>query len=354
MKTISIIVAAYNMEEYLGRCLDSVVDHKWDDSVEVIVVNDGSKDNTLQIARQYQADYPQIVTVIDKENGHHGSCTNAALPIAKGKYVKVLDADDWFDPQAFDVLIHKLQTLDTDLVVTNYTKHYDSETIQIRYCSHDYTADCELLTSSHSHLPYLGMHAVTYRTELLQKMEYRQSEGVYHSDVEWVFCPLFFVETLAFVNANVYQHFLARAGQSSEPAVFKKNLSHRQVVAIRMLEYYFTFNRDSLSKQMDAYLFRIMNRFVISIYKTCFLWQSDSHFIPDPDMMISFDQTIRKKNEPFYNNLSKEVLYKWLPIPYIRYLRTCSMRLPSWIRYSLKIARKAVHLIRSLRTYIHI
>jgi glycosyltransferase involved in cell wall biosynthesis len=140
MKTISIIVAAYNMEDYLGRCLDSVVDHKWDDSVEVIVVNDGSKDRTLQIARQYQSEYPQIVTVIDKENGHHGSCTNAALPVAKGKYVKVLDADDWFDTDAFAYLIDKLQTLDSDLVITNYTNHYASRKKKLtRYCSQEYT-----------------------------------------------------------------------------------------------------------------------------------------------------------------------------------------------------------------------
>jgi glycosyltransferase involved in cell wall biosynthesis len=94
----------------------------------------------LQIARQYQSEYPQIVTVIDKENGHHGSCTNAALPVAKGKYVKVLDADDWFDTDAFAYLIDKLQTLDSDLVITNFSYRYASGKKKlIRYCSQEYT-----------------------------------------------------------------------------------------------------------------------------------------------------------------------------------------------------------------------
>jgi glycosyltransferase involved in cell wall biosynthesis len=285
--------------------------------------------------------------VIDKENGHYGSCINAALPVAKGKYVKVLDADDWFDPEGFGYLVDKLQSLDNDLVITNYTKRYVSESTQIRYCSHDYMVGCDVLTSFSSMLPNLSMHAVAYRMKLLRKMNYKQSEGVHHSDVEWFFCPLFFVKTLAFVNADVYQHFLARVGQSSDPAVFKKNLSHRQVVALRILEYYFTVNRDSLSKQTDAYLFRLMKEFIASIYKS-YLWQSDNDFVPNT--LESFDQAIREINEPFYNSLLEEVVHRWIPIHYIRYWRTHSKRFP--IQCILKTIKQIADLIRFHKTYV--
>jgi glycosyltransferase involved in cell wall biosynthesis len=344
MKTISIIVAAYNMEDYLGRCLDSVVDHKWDDTVEVIVVNDGSKDNTLQIARRYQTDYPQIITVIDKENGHHGSCTNAALPVVKGKYVKVLDADDWFDPQGFQYLIDKLQTLDNDMIITNYSERYVSgKTISKHYCSSDLFDLRETPTSGSSIFPsHIVMHAVTYRTEFLRKMNYKQSEGVYYSDNEWTFYPLFFVETWAFMNADVYQYSLGRAGQSVDPALSKRNMVQVQVVGLHMLDYYSSFNRESLSKSRDAYLFRKVNGFITGIYNAYLLWWGDKDFVPD--RMVSFDNAVRETSETFYNLLSEYILYKWLPIRYIKYWRSYSKRLPLWLRLPLKIGRRLYNL----------
>jgi glycosyltransferase involved in cell wall biosynthesis len=357
MKTISIIVAAYNMEDYLARCLDSVVDHKWDDTVEVIVVNDGSKDNTLQIARQYQTDYPQIITVIDKQNGHYGSCINAALPVAQGKYVKVLDADDWFDPQGFQYLIDKLQNLDNDMVITNYSRLYTSgRTRHKRYSSSDLFDLRETSTSGSSIFPqyvamhariatsialirnsifpqYVAMHAVTYRTELLRKMNYRQSEGVCYSDQEWSFYPLFFVETWAFVNADVYQYFLGREGQSMDPVVVKRNTTHVQVVGLHMLEYYSSFNRESLSQSRDADLFRKLYSFIIGIYRRHLLWQSDNDF--DPHILAAFDKSIRETSETVYSHLAEEVLRRWIPIRYIKYWRTHSRRLPLGVRFCL-------------------
>jgi glycosyltransferase involved in cell wall biosynthesis len=350
MKTISIIVAAYNMEEYLGRCLDSVVDHKWDDSVEVIVVNDGSKDDTLQIARQYQSDYPQIVTVIDKENGHYGSCINAAIPVAKGKYVKLLDADDRFDTKGFEYLLDKLQTLHSDMVITNYSTRYDSgKRIQQRYCSSDSPVVQENPSSSVSIFPsWIAMHAITYRTELLRKMNYKQSEGICYTDNEWAVYPLFFVNTLAFVNADVYQYLCGRAGQSTDPAVFKRNILQSQEVTIRLLDYYLKFNRESLSKLRDTDLFyRIRGFMIFTWYRFYLLDQLNNDF--DAAMMKSLDTAIREKSEVFYNSLGEDVVRRWLPIRYISYWRTHSKRLPLWLRFIAAMTTKSVNFIRSLR-----
>lgn len=70
------------------------------DRLEVIVVNDGSTDGSLDIIRRYEQKRPDLIKVIDKANGHYGSCVNAGLGIATGKYFKILDADDWFDTSA--------------------------------------------------------------------------------------------------------------------------------------------------------------------------------------------------------------------------------------------------------------
>lgn len=110
------------METLLPRCLDSLIESQYFNLIEAIVVNDGSKDKSLQIARRYGNNYPDSVAVIDKPNGNYGSTINAALPIAKGKYIKVLDADDTFDTLQLDELITALSNLDCDMVITHFTQ----------------------------------------------------------------------------------------------------------------------------------------------------------------------------------------------------------------------------------------
>ena len=83
-KVISILIPTYNMEKYLGRCLDSLLIEEID-IVEVIVINDGSKDRSSEIAHSYEERFPNSFVVIDKENGNYGSCINAGLSRASGK-----------------------------------------------------------------------------------------------------------------------------------------------------------------------------------------------------------------------------------------------------------------------------
>ena len=123
-KVLSIIVPSYNMEDYLAKGLGSVLGIPDPSVLDVIVVNDGSKDRTLEIARGFESRYPDVVTVIDKENGNYGSCINAALKEARGKYVKVLDADDYVDSAAFEALVKILETTDADVIVNDYQKVY--------------------------------------------------------------------------------------------------------------------------------------------------------------------------------------------------------------------------------------
>ena len=92
-KILTIVIPTYNMQDYLHRCLDSlIVPEEQMKHLEVLVVNDGSKDNSSAIAHEYQNKYPDTFRVIDKDNGHYGSCVNAALKIATGKYFRLVDA----------------------------------------------------------------------------------------------------------------------------------------------------------------------------------------------------------------------------------------------------------------------
>ena len=105
-KILTVIVPSYNMEKYLPKCLGSlVVAPELMERLEVLVVNDGSTDRTSDIAHEFATKYSNSFRVIDKANGHYGSCINAALRVAMGRYVKILDADDSFDPDEFSKFI---------------------------------------------------------------------------------------------------------------------------------------------------------------------------------------------------------------------------------------------------------
>ena len=121
MKILTISIAAYNAENYIAKCLDSLIKSKYLEQLDIIVVNDGSRDRTSQIAHQYSNKYDSI-RVIDKENGGHGSTINTSISLAEGKYYKVLDSDDAFDTCELDKLVVFLTESDVDLVLTNYHK----------------------------------------------------------------------------------------------------------------------------------------------------------------------------------------------------------------------------------------
>lgn len=94
-KTLTFVVPAYNMTEYLERCVESLIASKRNDDIEVLIVDDGSSDGTLEMAKTFEARNPGIVRAIHQENKGHGGAVNTGIAAASGMYVKVVDADDW-------------------------------------------------------------------------------------------------------------------------------------------------------------------------------------------------------------------------------------------------------------------
>ena len=120
MKILTIVVPSYNTELYIDECLPTIISSKSIDDIEILLVNDGSTDNTLKKARYFEELYPQSIRVIDKENGGHGSVINRGIKEATGKYFKVIDGDDWVDTAAFNQLVSCLKRVDVDLVMNPY------------------------------------------------------------------------------------------------------------------------------------------------------------------------------------------------------------------------------------------
>lgn len=280
-KILSLIVPTYNMEAYLCRCLDSVTDASITSAVEVIVVNDGSKDNSLNIAKEYEQKRPDIVRIIDKKNGNYGSCVNAALEIATGKYIKMLDADDWYDTSEFIKLIEKLENIDCDLFVTHYQKVYNTgEIINRRYdCSKWengllYDVDDIFKTNEFDNLQ---MHQIGYRTSVLRDMHYKQTEGISYTDYEWTYMPLYHVEKVAFVDANVYRYFLGREGQTMDSKVLNKCLGHELISLESMLKFK-SVQGEVISPNLARHLSYATMKRAFMIYIRALVYMSDDDF----------------------------------------------------------------------------
>lgn len=224
------------MEKYLPKCLGSLImdDASLMQQLDVIVVNDGSKDRTSEIAHGFEEKYPGVFRVIDKVNGHYGSCVNAALKVATGKYLKMLDADDLYDTKGLGLFMHELQRIDNaDVILTDVREIDDhGESVKIRRGKWDGNV---LLSISDlirkDGLIYI-MHFVTYRTEILREAHYSQTEGVPYTDNEFVFYPMCMVKKLYRIPEVVYCYRLGRDGQS----VDKKQLSNNSQCFIKIAE----------------------------------------------------------------------------------------------------------------------
>jgi glycosyltransferase involved in cell wall biosynthesis len=231
------------MEKYLQRCLDSVLAAETLDKIEVIVVNDGSTDSTLSIMQQYRKKYPQSVVIVDKPNGHYGSCINAALRIATGKYFRPLDPDDWLDSQSLIKFMEILSKADTDIVFSNYSKEYHNGVSKIVISNT--SAITPMLEYSIDTFDFKGskleglltLPCMTYKTKILQGMDFYQQEGIAYTDIEYCFYPLSFARSFIYADLVLYKYYIGRAGQTVAVSSMLKNKEHSRKTVSRMVEY---------------------------------------------------------------------------------------------------------------------
>jgi glycosyltransferase involved in cell wall biosynthesis len=238
-KILSVVIPTYNMEAYLRRCLDSVTRSDVPNTLEIIVVNDGSTDSSLSIMQEYANKRPDIVNIINKPNGHYGSCVNAALKVATGKYFRILDADDWFDTEALIKFLNQLQATETDIIVTPYCVHRHTQTYTIRpqgiVFTNKYSANDEYVWKRQQSNLY-AMHAFTYKTNVLKDVNLKLTEGICYTDTEYLLYPLQKAKDISFFNIVLYHYDWTRDGQSMTPEVYTKNHSHLAKIVTRFFK----------------------------------------------------------------------------------------------------------------------
>lgn len=204
------------------------------DVVQVIVVNDGSDDDTSAIAHEYQRHYPHYFQIIDKENGNYGSCMNAALPLADGKYFRTLDADDWFDSEALILFVEQLKLLDADMVLTEKDDRFlhSGTTTAYRFdegviCNQVLGVD-NVDWENKSLRDMMGVMFITYKTSLLRNTRMTWEERIPFTDFQYCIQPLQAVRTVCFLPIPLYQYQLEREGQSIS---LPRSSAHRSAFA---------------------------------------------------------------------------------------------------------------------------
>ena len=292
VKRLSVIIPTYNMAELLPACLDSLVRSTASSLLDVVVVNDGSRDSSLSIAQRYADRYPDIVRVIDKPNGNYGSTINAALPTLQGEYVKILDADDTFNCSALSRMVDYLKTVSgVDMVVGPFVEINKKGEYNINYTLNKeqpyefgkiYKAESVI---KEGHIPFFMMHSIAYRTALLQEMGYRQTEGISYTDQQWCFFPIFKISTIAFTDISLYRYNLTREGQTMDLAVQLKSISHLTEVVLSMADY-LKQHKSEISSARHYFLAGIVTRRMQGVLRRFLLDMTDAQFKESPFVEI--------------------------------------------------------------------
>lgn len=183
MKSISVVIPAYNAQAYIAACLDSLLRQEFSD-MEIIVVNDGSKDDTLKIVQGYQKRHPDLIRIIDQENKGMSGARNAGIDLAEGRYITFIDSDDTIEPGMYPAMMEKAKERDFDVVTCGVNILYPHKNVRI---DAGVLQDCHTKADVKSIMNtwYQVVWNKFYKRELLQDIRFK--EGVWYEDVEFLY-----------------------------------------------------------------------------------------------------------------------------------------------------------------------
>lgn len=220
MKLLSFAIPCYNSEAYMEKCIESILPGGED--VEILIIDDGSKDRTAEIADAYASRYPTICKAIHQENGGHGEAVNAGIRNATGLYFKVVDSDDWVDPDAYRCILAKLKELaggsqHLDMFLANYVYEKDGAKHKKVMRQTGFPQDRIFTWNDIRHFfkgHYILMHSVIYRTQLLRECGLELPKHTFYVDNIYVYTPLPSVKTMYYMDVDFYRYFIGREDQS--------------------------------------------------------------------------------------------------------------------------------------------
>lgn len=316
MKLLTAAIPCYNSAGYMMHAINSLL--SGGDEIEIIIVNDGSADDTRKLAEEYRSKYPGIIKVINQENGGHGEAVNTGLANATGLYFKVVDSDDWVNEKALSQVMPRLKKLaandkSPDLLVTNYVYekvgakkkkviHYHSALPQNRLFTWE---DISYFKPSQNIL----MHSAIYRTELLKECGLKLPKHTFYVDNIFVYQPLPYVKTLYYMDVNLYRYFIGRADQSVSEQIMISRIDQQIKITKIMMEAH-DFNQirsEKLQNYMEKYLAMMMTVSSVLLMK-----EGSSESLSKKKELWEY---LREYDSSLYKNIRTQILGRAVNLP---------------------------------------
>ncbi len=272
MKIITFVVPCYNSQDYMDHCISTLLACGNEEDIEIIIVNDGSKDETGKIADKYSDAYPNIVRVIHQENGGHGEGVNQGIRNAKGKYLKVVDSDDWIDVNSGKVIIGRIKELlkgkeQVDLFICNYVYEHVRDNSQVVMSYRGILPENKLVhwseTKNFGISKYLLMHSLMYRTEVIRESGLELPKHTFYVDNLFAYVPLPYVKSIYYMDLDLYRYFIGRDDQSVNESVMVKRVDQQLRVTHAMLDSYNLTEIIKTNKKLGLYMRNYLSMMVL-------------------------------------------------------------------------------------------
>ncbi len=254
-KILSFVVPSYNSSKFMNTVISSFLEASVIDKLDIIIVNDGSTDDTAEKAEKFTEMYPDSVRLINQQNKGHGGALNTGLAAARGKYVKVIDADDWVVTKNLPTFVEKLEKIDSDVVLTHhYTIDVGNGNLKKKWMSYPekfevpYSFD-EIMSNWKSFDRSLTFHGITYNTEFYKENSISLSEHVFYEDHEYATIPCCLAKSVTPIDLFVYCYRIGDTAQSVSDENQLKRLSHTEKVLDRLISEYPNMNFTSDSQR---------------------------------------------------------------------------------------------------------
>ena len=203
-KKVSVIVPVYNVEKYIDHCLDSLVNQTLQE-IEIIVVNDGSTDNSQNIIEKYANNYSHMVKVFSKENGGLSDARNYGICHAEGEYIGFVDSDDFVEPNMFEIMYEKAIMTNADIIVCSFNHIYDSGKIKHISIDNKFGAfDNDLKEMLVCAKPYAWNKI--YRRAFFINTGISYPKGQYFEDSAVTYNLIYLAKHIEFINDPLYNY----------------------------------------------------------------------------------------------------------------------------------------------------
>lgn len=298
-KVISISIAAFNAEKWIGKAIESCIVEDIIELIEIIIVNDGSMDSTVDIAKKYEEKYKGSIIVIDKKNEGYGSTVNESLKIARGKYYKLLDSDDWYDPDVFKEFVHVLSSINVDYVVSDYVV---TNNIREKVVSYSITPD-DFIDFSTIVEP-VGMHSSCFNTELLRRSGLKLNDRILYTDTEYSIWPLYDIDSGYYFKKKLYYHFVGNDEQSTSKISRIRHIKDTQIVNLAHLDKWDNSSGNITNNRVR----RLILLDLAANFKFCEMSHFLCNTVESREDLIEFDEIVKGRCREAYELMTNKCI----------------------------------------------